>query len=413
MIAFKNVLVVSCGVLLWGNASHAFAQEAIDPVPLRKKTFSTDPYAPVGIDAGGLRLFPSLEIGTVYTSNVAATASNQKSDIGIKIKPTLRFESDWVRHKWTGSATGDFLHYSKQANLSTLSGSVETAYRLDIRHTTHVDFSATYGLSTSATSATALGPRRDHSFSTAAGVTHDFGGLEGSVKLTLARGIFEDLKLVGGGTEDNSDRNYWTPSISLRASLAEQGAPLRPFAELVYQPRFHDKTIDRNGLKRDSQGFAANAGITFGRGPIWDGEIALTYLLRSYADASLQTTHALGATGRVTWRPTTITSVEATSAVSLDETATVGISATKSWSGGVNLTHNLRENLDAKAGLGLTVQDTGLATTLSTTAKLGLEWQVNPVMSVGIGYQGLWFSSTAPNGNYDDQRVMTSIVLKR
>ena len=34
-------------------------------------------------------------------------------------------------------------------------------------------------------------------------------------------------------------------------------------------------------------------------------------------------------------------------------------------------------------------------------------------MTAGVSYQGLWFSSDAAAGDYNDQRVMTSIVLKR
>ena len=39
-----------------------------------------DPYAATGVGLGGLTLYPSLETGTVYTSNVANTPAQSGSD---------------------------------------------------------------------------------------------------------------------------------------------------------------------------------------------------------------------------------------------------------------------------------------------------------------------------------------------
>ena len=417
MVALRHGLLMSCAALLLGNAPLAIAQEATDLPPLRKKTI-TDPYAATGLSAGGLRLFPSLEIGTGITSNVRGSATNPKADIALELKPTLRFESDWARHQWTGSSTIDVVRYAKENDLSTLSGKAETAFRLDIRRTTKADFTASYNLSETGVASTqlpntAIGPRRDHNFNAGVAFTHDFGGLEGSIKTALARGIYEDVDLTGGGTEDNSDRNYWAPTLTLRTALIDAGAPVKPFAEISYQPRIHDTEKDRNNLKRDSQGFAGSVGLTLNRGPIWEGEVALTYLLRRYADPSLETSQALGAITRLVWRPTDLTSFEGTTGVGLDETATAGISATRSWTASLNMTHALRENLDLKAGLGFTLQDTGTEFDKSNTATLGLDWQMNPNMTAGITYQGLWVNSGASGGDYNDQRVMTSIILKR
>ena len=260
---------------------------------------------------------------------------------------------------------------------------------------------------------TAINPRRDHNFITSAKLTHDFGGLEGSVKTTLARSLYDDVALSGGGTENNSDRNYWAPTLSLRAAFTDNGTAFKPFGEVAYAPRFHDQTLDRNGVNRNSQGVSFAAGVVLNRGPIWDGEVALTYVVRDYAEASLETAQGLGVAGRIKWSPTELTSLEATSGFTVDETSTAGISASRSWTTSLDLTQSLRQNLDAKAGLGYSVRDSGTSTDTSTTAKLGLDWKLNPNMTASVNYQGLWFNSGAASGDYNDQRVMTSIVLKR
>ncbi len=417
MKALTGLRGLSCVAVLLSSVNFACAQEADAPAPIPKKS-STDPYAAIGIDAGGLRLYPSIEIGTVYSSNAKRSSTSVDADFGLELKPSLRFESDWSRHSWTGSASGDLLHYKSYDDLSTLTGSVETAYRLDIRRSTRADFTASYTLSETGTENaqvpnSAISPRRDHNFTTSAKLTHDFGGLEGSIKTTLARSLYDDVALSGGGTEINSDRNYWGPTLSLRAALTDNGTAFMPFAEVAYAPRFHDQTVDRNGVNRDSQGVNLAVGLALNRGPIWDGEVALTYVVRDYADASLETAQGLGVAGRIKWSPTELTSLEATTGFTVDETSTAGISASRSWTTSLDLTQSLRQNLDAKAGLGFSVQDSGTSIDNSTTAKLGLDWKLNPNMTASVNYQGLWFNSGSAAGDYNDQRVMTSIVLQR
>jgi hypothetical protein len=423
-----------CGVaLLVSSASLSHGQEApLDPaqgasnipVPqeeqpvIRKKRAVTDPYAAAGVDTGGLRLFPTLEIDAIVTSNVRKSTTNAKSDIGVAVKPGLSFASDWSRHSWTGSASGDWQRFNGADDLATLSGSAQSAFRLDILRTTRADFSASYSLNQAGTEnsqvpGNAKNPRRDHNFAAAASVTHDFGGLEGTFATGLARSIYEDVALVGGGTEKNADRNYWEPTLSLRGSLGGAGAPLKPFAEIAYAPRFHDQTLDRNGQNRDSQGVTLSAGVAFDQGPLWQGEVAIVDQLRSYADPALKTSNAIGIAGRVTWRPTTITSFDATTSVSLDETATINIAASKTWTAGLNLTHALRDNLSAKAGTSFSIQNTGTSVDHTTTATLGLDWQVNPNMTTGVTYSGTWFTAGSSGGDYNDQRLMTSIILKQ
>jgi hypothetical protein len=416
--AYRNLLSSSLAMLLLGNAGFALAQEAEDAPVLRKKTIIADPYAPTGFGAGALRLFPKFEVNSFYTTNATGAATNPKSDVAVELKPSLRFASDWSRHSWSGSASANLLRYVENPKFSTVSGRAETAFRLDILRTTTADFSASYGLNSlgigsSELPTTAISSRQDQDFKMAAGLTHNFGGLEGSIKTVLQRGLFSTVSLSGGGTENNSDLNYWSPAIALRASLNDVGASLKPFAEITYQPRIHDHNIDRNGLKRNSQGLQFNAGLALARGPIWEGDVALTYLLRNYADPSLKTSHAAGLSTNLTWRPTALTSLTVTSGVGLDETSTLGIAATRNWNASLNLKHELRDNIDVQAGLGFTVQNSGSKYDLTNTANLGFNWQLNPIMTVGLNYQGTWFNAASAGGDYNEQRIMSSIILQR
>ena len=388
-----------------------------EQVPLKAIRPIADPYAALGMELGGLILYPSLEVGPVYTSNVASSATDAQSDIGLSVMPSLRFESDWVRHSWTGQAAGDFVAYLENDDYNSMQADVVSAFRLDIRHTTRAEFDASYVLDqeSSADSEvpdTAIGNRTDHVLAANAAIIHDFGGLEGRAKLGIERQIFEDVDLSGGGTEDNSDRNNYTPSLALRLSYTDPPA-LKPFVELAYAPRFHDEKFDRNGLRRDSQGIAASVGVTLDQGPFWSGELALVYAMRDYEDSALATNDVIGINGNLTWSPTELTTVVMTLATDLNESASATSSGTKTWSGRIDLAHELRENVTLLGGFGVEFEKFSGGTDTTLSPNLGIEWQINPNLAWTAGYDGTWFEAADSGGNYNEQRLMTGIVLRR
>ena len=396
------------------------AVEPEEPIAPRKKKSVVDLYAPTGIDTGAIRFFPTLEIGTVASSNVEQSTTNPKFDFGLKLKPSFSFATDWSRHSWTGTASAEILDYLNNPDLSTLTGSASTNFRLDIRHTTHADFAGNIalnntGLGDSSLPAAALEPRRDKNFGVSADLIHDFGGLEGSVKTALTRSIYDDVPLKVGPPEKNADRNYTEPSLTLRATLGNSVARLRPYAEVQYAPRFHDQIIDDNGQKRDSQGFAGTLGLTLNDDPFWQGDVALAYLVRGYTDPALTTTSALGLRGRLEWSPTPFMKIEAVTGVDLGETANLGVGGTRNWNFGLNASYALRDNFNLLAGIGLDRSDIGTATTTNKTASAGFNWTLNPNMTAAVTYQGNWYDdgTAAGSSNYNEQRLMTSIILKR
>lgn len=388
-----------------------------EQAPLKAMRPTLDPYAAPGMKLGGMTLYPELEAATVYTSNVGRSANDAKSDVGLSLRPSLRFESDWVRHSWTGQAKGDFTAYLENDDFNAAQADTGSKFRLDIRHTTRAEFDASYALGqeSSADSEvpdTAIGNRTDHTLAANAAIIHDFGGLEGRAKLGIERQIFEDVDLSGGGTEDNSDRNNYTPSLALRLSYTDPPA-LKPFVELAYAPRFHDEKFDRNGLRRNSQGVTASVGVTLDQGPFWLGEMALVYAMRDYEDSALDTIDAIGINGNLTWSPTDLTSVVMTLATALDESSSATSSGTITRSGRIDAAHELRENVTLLGGFGVEFEKFSGGTDTTLSSNIGIEWQLNPNLAWTAGYEGTWFETAATGGDYNEQRLMTGIVLRR
>ncbi len=383
----------------------------------RRRNIVEDAYAQQGVRAGALRLLPSLEIGSVVASNANRQPDKNDGDVALRVKPSLRWESDWSRHQFTGTASMDAEKFLGNDDLQSLNGELLGALRLDIRRTTHADIDAAYtltstGVGSSGVPATAKGKRIDQVIKTTAGVTHDLGGIEAGLRLGVSRNLFGDLDLLGGGTEDNSDRDYTELTVAARAAL-KTGAIVQPFAEVAYVPRLHDKRQDRFGVKRNSQGLLLSVGLALADDPIWTGDVAATFEVRDYEDSSLGTLSSPGIAANLNWRPTDLTRFEFNSGASLSETISAGQAANQTWFAGVTATHALRENIDVFAGLRVSAEKAAGDLATTTTDTVGVNWTLNPMLVWSARYEGTLFNGAAAGSDYSDHRLLTSIILRR
>jgi hypothetical protein len=396
------------------------AQKIKLPKPKKKKRKPVaDAYAAQGIGSDVFRFYPTLEIGAVATSNVSRSSTKAKSDLAVRLRPSISFASNWSRHSWTGSASADFLRYRDTKSQSNATASAQTALRLDIHHDTRANLAAGYSRTAIASGTgigevplTALGSRVDQGMTASAALEHDVGPLTTQLRLGLIRNTFGDVDLSGGGSEDNADRDYTEVSALLRGSF-NRGAVFSPYAEIAYEPRFHDKAKDRNGVKRDSQGLRLGVGVALDDGPVWSGEIGASLQLRRYADASLDNVVVPGLSARVTWRPTDLTRFEFNTGATVAETVVAGSSANRSWNGNIDVVHALRDNIDLSAGLGLAVDKTSTGTDLTTSTRVGVSWLVNPYLTWTTGYEGTYFNGATGGSDYQEHRILSSIILKR
>jgi hypothetical protein len=364
-----------------------------------------------------MTLFSSLEtLGTV-SSNINQAARGQEWGAGALLRPSLRFESDWVRHSWAGEASAELLRYLDHEELAADSVNASTDFRLDIRRTTRAEFSASYDLTNDANIDTGepdseVGDATEHSLAAGAGLVHDFGPVEAGLRAGLTRGLFEDVALSGDGIEDNSDRDYWEPSLTLRATYNDPPL-LKPFVEAGYQRRIHDLNLDRNGEKRDSHGLSLRAGVVIDDDPVWKGELAATYLVRKFDDSNLNSNDAIGLVGSVTWSPTELTDITLNLGTELTDSTDAGDQGGQSWNVGVELDRSLRDNLDLLASVGLTIDDDSTGTDYTYDASLGLTWSLNRSVALTAIYDFTLSDGASAATDYDEHRLSAGIVLRR
>lgn len=318
-------------------------------------------YDPLGLRLGAFRAYPAVEVTGVVTDNVQQSASGRQADIGLRIAPELRLQSDWVRHSASLDANSELIFYADDADFNERSANVTGNLLLDVRRSTTWETTGTYGLTQTSPSSSevpnsASGRRTDQNFAFTTRLSHRMGRLVGRISAGLRYLLFDDVSLTGGGREDNSDRNYLEPSAELRLSY-EHTPAIRPFAEIRYRPRIHDRTVDRSGLRRDSHGGTVSAGVEFDLSQIWSGEVALRYDIRVFEDATLDTVHSAGVDANVVWRPSRLTTVRMTASSELDESASAGISAVRNYAGTLAIEHALRENVVISGTGGLAFND--------------------------------------------------------
>ncbi len=372
------------------------------PQPRRRNQPAADPFAPQGIRTGAFTLLPQIEIGAIATSNARQTV-NGNADLGGFLRPSIAWQSDWPRHSWSGSINGNLNRYLRDDQLRADSLAADTNFRLDIRRDIILDLNANYEASFEVDGAD---NPLNQNFGAAAALTKDLGRIQSRTTFGVARSISGDTD-----TENNADRARTDVTAGLRLAYRTDGI-FSPFIGATYAPRIFDQKIDRDGLRRSSQGFNSEIGVAIADEPFWTGEVALTHSYRKFEDATLGSENLLGINAALTWRPTEISQVRFTASSALNDGEVVGETATREWNAGINLTHDLRDNVEAFAGLTAEIADAA-ETDLTFGTRAGVNWTFNPYLVWQASYEGTWFRSGASSDeNYNDQRVLTSIILR-
>lgn len=395
-----------------------FSTSADEQRPRKLRPKDLDPYAPLGISDGAFTVLPSLEIGIETHSNVRLATTAPQRDAGLLLKPTLGFASNWSRHSLSGNVTGQWLRYGTVDDLSGFTGSAAVDLKLDVRRNIQAEFKANLavtqtGPGSSSLPASAISSRTENTSIFSASLARDLGRAIVTSKIALARTTYGDVALSGGGTETNSDLNYYESSVSLRGSLGSYGSRLKPFAELTYAPRTHDQAFDRNGLARNSQGGSVALGVTLDDGPIWTGEMALTGNYRQYADLSLGGIFAVGFNGNLTWAPTPLDKATLRASLSQNETSNVELAATNEWIAELDVSHSVADNFQLMAGAALDLSDTGKGFEKTANVHGGFEYSLNREVATRLTVQQAWRVDGLGTGGYSDQSLIASLILRR
>ncbi len=377
-----------------------------------------DPFAPVGIPIGSLRLTSFFKQSGGYSSNKQSAPSGEGGAFSTS-EFNFELRSQWGRHELTINGNGQYEDFFDRYVEPSPTINIDGSLRLDLVDGFSATLGGNYGFSKEAATSTSLSTNAVnqpgvHNF----GIFGQIQRSERRVQLTLRgsidRSVYEDAKLAGGGMESQNDRNV--SNYTLRARIGyDAGLAFSPFVQASITNSVFDLKVDRNGEQRDSLAYDLRGGIVINVSEKLSGEISAGYVVQEFSDPGLAALAGFVIEGALAWSPQRDTQFELTLGSNLGGSTTAGDSGAISYTGNLGVTRRVRDNLELNASAGLTYTNFEGLDRIDTTlnANLGFEYWLNRNWSItgDASYEKL-HSSTMAN-NYDTGIVMFGVKVQR
>jgi len=332
----RSLLAASCLI----TAAPALAQE---PPELGVMDRARPDYDAKGLPVGALRLKPALDVGMSVDDNVDRTQTSPQSDIFFTVAPSFSLKTDWGSSmlELTGGLTR--YQYASLSQENRTDWNVGFNGRADIWHDIAVNNSASYGLYHEPRySANDPG---NAAASTPFALIHDDFSIDKqpddfgiSVGGTLDRFNYRPTPLIGGGVQNNDDRDEtaWTAFAKAAYQLA-QG--LAVYIRGSYDTRTYDASSTRN-----AHGYHADAGTELYLSHLVKGEVFVGYVNLQYR-SPLPSIRAVDYGAALHWYATDLMTVHLTATRAFDDTTIAGASIADDQTFGLALDYELLRNL--------------------------------------------------------------------
>lgn len=391
-----------------------FQIEDIDPIRDNRTTtrlFRLEPYDPIGIRIGSFVLFPEVELGSSYYSNVFR-APDAGSDTAFDVKPSARLVSNWSRHALELRGTIGRSYFNDYDTENDESYLAEARGRVDVTRRTNVQALVSYEQapeSRSALDASTTGPRAIVTTERAeAALNQRFNRLSLQLRGSVAEFDYSGIAGVG-------DRNYRQTEEVVRGTW-EFKPTFSVFTEAAVNQRDYDTVASSDLISRSSDGQRYRVGVSFGNtGQILRGEASLGYGVQTPDDRRLHDVDGLIFDANATWRVSELTSVLLTARSDVSETTTANVGGAFARQAGVELRHSLRRYLVASAGLTYTTQDSqdGIIDENELRSMVGLEYYVSPDAVLFGRYAHARFDAVGSASDYDSDEVHIGVRIRR
>ncbi len=322
---------------------------AVLPSPLRQRRppVEDDPFAPLGVRAGALRLFPFLEAGGGYETNPNQTSAGVRASPVLRAAGGLDVRSDFSAHSLTASLRGGYSDFPRnaQANRPDANGVVDG--RIDVTRDDRVDLEGRFAIATQTPGSPLLAvpgsvfiTNRPTIVSAGAtlGGAHAFNRLSLGLRATFDRTQYGDATQSDGTRFRFSQDNYNDYGLIARAAY-EVTPGIVPFLEVGADTRVRDNVLDTSGYARNSRGVLARAGSTFEFSRLLTGTASGGYAQRHYDDPRLPDLRGPTFDAALVYGFSPLTTLTLRSATILSETTLAGASGAVSRIASLEVAH--------------------------------------------------------------------------
>jgi hypothetical protein len=392
------------------------------PQPKRPKP-DPDPFAPLGVDVGSLRLFPFVETGIGYDSNPNRLSSDVKGSIYNRTDGGLKLESEWSRNSLTADLHGGYSDYFQFHAADRPDASALIVGRVDVTRDTQISSETRFSLSTQQPGSPQIAlpgavfiTNRPiiTTYGETLGLTQNFNRLQVSLRGSFDRLTFGDATQSDGtelllSTEDYND-------YGLTGRIGYELTPgFIPFMQVTGDLRRHDQFVDFNGFARNSDGVLATIGAKYEFTRLLTGEIGVGYGERTYVDPRLPKLAAPVVNGNLIYTATPLTTITLRTATDFSETTDVDTSGAVTHLVGLDITHALMRDLTLKASA--TYQNfnfIGEAVNENIyTATLGAEYSLTRSVVIRGSFTHERLQTNVPGSDYTANVFLLGLRLQR
>ena len=269
-------------------------------------------YDAVGVPVGAFLVFPRLEVGPGYDSNVLGVESNKTSDVYAGLSPNVFVTSAWSRHQVSASAGADLREYASQTSENEEAWHVQLDGRLDVvdQDTITGGFEARKLYDERNSGFYPVGAAAPLGYSKTGGYLR-YTKEDGRVRAVVSADSFvyryDSVPALSGGRIDQSFNNQTTSRFSVRGEYG-----LTPDTALFAQYSHVIKDYEASGsLDLSSTEERGVSGFTADVSALVRASIGVGYIARSYNQPGFQAVSGLAANGLVQYFPTQLTTISA------------------------------------------------------------------------------------------------------
>ncbi len=391
------------------NLPAAPVQEGNTPTP------EADPFAPTGFRIGTFEANATLEQAVGYSSNLSGQVGGNGGAFS-QTNARLSLTSDWSRHELQTTIDAGYRRPFNSDEINEPSLLLNSALRLDLADGYTLTGAGFYTLGTQGFTSSTLAPGAVDN-----PLTHSYGGslelaqavrrLQFTLRGSVERDIFTNADLGGGVTVSQSDRNNTDYGIAARVGY-EISTAVTPFVEASYTLREFDRTIDRNGNRRDSDIYALQGGVELDFGEKLQGEIALGYLTEQFTDAALNDLNTFTLNGNLQWSPERETTVGLTVGTQTNSSITADENGSVLYNARLDFERQITARLGINAFADIEIE-TNDENDRTYQFGFGTEYWVSRFMALTADVEYGQFTSDDPNSGFNEISGRMGVRLQR
>jgi hypothetical protein len=308
-------------------------------------------YQPNGIELGSYLLFPTLEVGEAYNTNVFATESNKKGDFVTHIAPEFQLRSQYGQDQLNLLGRLDESVHATYSQDDHLDGTLRSEGSYSFSSQTElngfIEISQLYEDRGSPDDKDALEPTQTRNAAANADLKEHFGRLTLSEDLTLARHDFENVSRLDSPIPlINADRNRFEVSGFLRGDY-ELSPGYAALAQVAANDVVYDHKFDQDGFERSNHGYRIDSGFAVDLTQVIKGDFTVGYLDQSIDDRRLPGPSGFAFRVAASWTPDRSTIIVPSIERTLNETTLSGASVAIHTVYGVLVRREIQRNFVA------------------------------------------------------------------